>query len=116
MLLPLVRALLWSSIGPVVNVTLAVCARFHSSTACRYAVYVVENSSPVMTLSWSARTAELGGVQIVGASSPNAVCSSVGTFVCHVTRALDDVSALTWTLSIASGSSGGGGDSAESRE
>ena len=30
-----VSILLWSSIGPVVNVTVAVCARFHSSTACR---------------------------------------------------------------------------------
>src|SRR5580765_5746054 len=38
MLVPLVRALLWLSIGPVVNVTVAVWARFHSSTACRYAV------------------------------------------------------------------------------
>ena len=112
MLLPFVRALLWSSIGPVVNVTVAVCARFHSSTACRYAVYVVENSSPVITLSWSIRTAELGAVQIVGASRPKAACSSVGTFVCHVTRALEDVRPLTWMLLIASGSSGGGGDSA----
>src|SRR5689334_13059505 len=112
MLVPLVRALLWSSIGPVVNVTVAVTARFHSSTACRYAVYVVEYSSPVMSLTWSMRTAELGAVHTVGASSPNAVCSSVGMFVCHVTRALEDVSAVTWTLVIASGSSGGGGVSA----
>src|SRR3954453_21682459 len=112
MLLPLVRAALWSSIGPVVNVTVAVCARFHSSTAWTYAVYVVENSSPVMSLTWSIRTAALGAVQTVGASRPNAVCSSVGTFVSQVMRALDDVSALTWTFEISSGSSGGGGASA----
>src|SRR6476660_3004151 len=113
MLLPLVRALLESSIGPVVNVTVAVCARFHSSTACRYAVYVVENSRPVTSLTWSIRTCELGAVHTVAPSSPKAVCSSVGMFVCQVMRALDDVSALTCTLVITSGSSGGGGVSVE---
>src|SRR5204862_3451824 len=106
MLFPIVRALLWSSIGPVVKVTVAVCARFHSSTACTYAVYVVENSRPAIVLTWSITTAELGGAQIVGASSPNAVCSSVGTFVRQVTCALDDVSADTCTSLICSGSSG----------
>src|SRR5256714_13408253 len=93
MLLPIVRASLWSSIGPVLNVTVAVCARFHSSTACRYAVYVLENSRPVIVLVWSIRLPELGGVQMVGASRPNAVCSRVGTFVCHVTCALEEVRA-----------------------
>src|SRR5262245_3823970 len=112
MLLPLVCALLWSSIGPVVNVIVAVWARFHSSTACSDAVYVVENSRPVMSLTWSMRTAELGAVHTVGPSSPNAVCSWVGMFVCHVMRALDDVNALTCTSVISSGSSGGGGVSA----
>src|SRR5690348_13563587 len=116
MLEPLVRALLWPSIGPVVNVTVAVCARFHSSTACRYAVYVVEYSRPVTSLTWSIRTAELGDVQTVGASRPNAVCSSVGMLVSHVMCALDEVRPLTCTFVISSGSSGGGGVSVLLRE
>src|SRR5215212_6407055 len=61
-------------------------------------------------------TALLAGVQITGPSRPNAVCWRVGTFVRHVTRALDDVSPLTVTLLIARGSTGGGGLSAYSRE
>ena len=63
-------------------------------------------------LTWSITTAELGAAQTAGPSRPNAVCSSVGTFVRHVTCALEEVSAVTWTSLICSGSSGGGGVSA----
>ena len=76
---------------------------------------MVENSSPVTVLVWSITTAELGGVQTVGASRPNAVCSRVGTFVCQVICALDEVRAPTCTLLICNGSSGGGGVSAYER-
>ena len=75
-------------------------------------MYVVENSRPVIVLTWSITTAELGAAQTVGASRPKAVCSSVGTFVRQVTCALEDVSAVTSTSLICSGSSGGGGVSA----
>src|SRR5436309_10617773 len=57
----------------------------------------------------------LGCAQTVGESRPKAVCACVGTLVCQVMRAPDEVTSLTWTLLIASGSSGGGGESAAER-
>ena len=39
---PLVRAFVRSPIGPVVSVNVVVSARFHSSTAWTYTLYVVE--------------------------------------------------------------------------
>src|SRR5438105_15295245 len=79
-------------------------------------VYVAENSSPLTTLACSTVLSPFGCVQIVGASSPKADCVEVGTFVRHVMRALEEVSAATCASLIARGSSGGGGVSEYVRE
>jgi hypothetical protein len=112
---PLVRASVSLGISPVVSVSDAVSARFHSSTAWRYTRYVVEKSRPLSTLSCSIRLWPVGSVQMVGASRPNAACVGVGTFVRQVIRALEGESATTCVSLIESGSSGTGGVSVLAR-